>query len=342
MIHPIAVFGASGYAGGEVIRLVDAHPALEISYLGGHSSAGSRLSDVQPHLGGGKRKIGKLDVAAGAEAEIVFLALPHGASAAPAMELLERGVKVIDLGSDFRLWTKERYAEAYGQKHPHPDQLGEWVYGLPELFGKRIAKADRIAAPGCYPTSALLPLSPLIADGLLEPGIVVNSLSGASGAGRGVKDHLMFGAIDEGVRAYSVLTHRHRPEMEQSLEHVAGKPVTVLFTPHLVPMQRGILTTSYAPGSTGVTQKRLTKSLRDFAKRSPFLTVLDDPPQTRWVVGSNRCLMSVHLDERTGMVVIVSAIDNLVKGTSGQGIQCANLMLGLDEAAGLPVDGWMP
>jgi len=342
MSHPIAVFGASGYAGGEVIRLVDAHQELEISYLGGYNSAGSKLGDVHPQLGGGDRKIGKLDPSKAKDAEVAFLALPHGASAEPAMHLIDAGVKVIDLGSDFRLWTGDRYSEAYGGDHPHADQLGKWTYGLPELFRKDIAKSDRVAAPGCYPTSVLLPLAPLIGKGLIEPGVVVDSLSGVSGAGRGVKEHLMYGAIDEGVSAYAVLTHRHRPEMEQLLEHAAGESVTVLFTPHLVPMQRGILTTSYAPGTPGVTQKTLRSAVRAFAKKSPFVELVDEPPQTRWVVGSNRCLISVHLDDRTGMVVTISAIDNLIKGTSGQAVQCANLMLGLDEAMGLPLDGWMP
>lgn len=342
MTHSIAVFGASGYAGGEVIRIVDAHPQLEIGYLGGHTSAGSRLGDVQPHLSGRQRKIGKLDVKAAAGADIVFLALPHGRSAKLAMKLLDAGVKVVDLGSDFRLWTEDRYQEAYGGDHPHPGELGKWAYGLPELFRDEIAASDRVAAPGCYPTSVLLALAPLLADELIEPGIVVDSITGASGAGRGVKEHLMFGAIDAGVSAYSVLTHRHRPEMEQGLAHVAGSEVSVLFTPHLAPMQRGILTTSYAPGTPGVTQKALHGALRRFAKTSPFIDVAKEPPQTRWVVGSNRCVISVHLDDRTGMVVTVSAIDNLIKGTSGQGVQCANLMLGLDEDLGLPLEGWMP
>lgn len=342
MTYPVAVFGASGYAGGEIIRLVDGHPDLEIVYLGGHNSAGSRLAAVQPHLGGGKRKIGELDPKRAKEADLVFLALPHGASAKPAMQLVAAGKKVIDLGSDFRLWTESRYQEAYGDDHPHPDQLGAWVYGLPELFGKEIADADRVAAPGCFPTSVVLALAPLLDGDLVEPGVVVDSLTGVSGAGRSVKEHLMYGAVDEGVRAYGVLTHRHRPEMEQGLEHIAGHPVTVLFTPHLVPMQRGILTTCYVPAKPDVTAKSLTSAMRSFAKKRPFVELVDEPPQTRWVVGSNRCLVSVHLDERTNMVITISAIDNLVKGTSGQGVQCANLMLGLDETAGLPIEGWMP
>lgn len=340
----IAVLGASGYAGGELVRLVDAHPDLELTHLGGHSSEGERLSAVHPHLDGGERVIQSNDPAAVGDVDLVFLALPHGASAEPAMSLLERGVKIVDLGSDFRLTTLERYEEAYGTAHPHPDQLGSWVYGLPELFGDDIADSNRVAAPGCYPTSAILPLAPLIADGLLEPGIIVDSMSGVSGAGRAAKPGLMFGAVDEGVVAYGVLTHRHRPEMEQALAAVAtdGSAPTVLFTPHLVPMQRGILSTCYAPAVPGTTQEDAVASLRAAYGDEPFVDVIDTPPQTRWVVGSNRALLNVNVDPRTNMVVVLSAIDNLLKGAAGQAVQCANLMFGLPETAGLTRTGWMP
>jgi len=343
MGHRVAVFGASGYAGGELVRLIDGHPDLELVYLGGHTAAGSTLGEVQPHLGGGDRPLGPLEPERAAGCDLAFLALPHGASSGPALALLDGGVKVVDLGSDFRLTDPAVYAEAYGSPHPHPDQLGAWAYGLPELFGAAVAGTDRVAAPGCYPTSAILALAPLLAEGLVGgDGIHVDSLSGTSGAGRSLKADLLFGAVDESVAAYGVVSHRHRPEIEQGLTSHAGAAATVVFTPHLVPMQRGLLSTCYAASTPGLTEAAAQECLREAYANAPFVDVVDVPPHTRWVVGSNRCLLHVRLDGRTGTVIVISAIDNLMKGAAGQAVQCANLMLGLDEAAGLPVAGWMP
>lgn len=338
-----AILGASGYAGGELIRLVDGHPTLDVAYLGAHSRAGAPLGEVHPQLDGGTRLLGSLDPAAVPTVDLAFLALPHGASAEPAMALLERGIRVVDLGSDFRLDSLDRYVAAYGPDHPYPEQLGAWVYGLPELFGSQIAATDRTAAPGCYPTSAILAVAPLGAAGLIADGtVVVDSVSGASGAGRAAKASLMFGAVDESVGAYGVLTHRHRPEMEQGIGMVAGSDPTIVFTPHLVPMQRGILSTCYVPVGAEVTVDDLRIAFDRAYADAPFVSVIDTPPQTRWVVGSNRCLLSVHLDERSGTAVVLAAIDNLLKGAAGQAVQCANLMLDLPESAGLPTAGWMP
>ncbi|MDJ0923569.1 MAG: N-acetyl-gamma-glutamyl-phosphate reductase [Acidimicrobiia bacterium] len=343
MKRQIAVLGASGYAGGELIRLVDDHPDMELAYLGAHTKAGATLGAVHPHLRGADRELGPLDPAAVRGVDLAFLALPHGASAEPAMALLARGVKVADLGSDFRLDSVDRYEAAYGAPHPYPAELGKWPYGLPEFFGKHLVGADRAAVPGCYPTSALLALGPLFAEGLLEGGpFVVDSVSGVSGAGRGAKESLMFGAIDEGVAAYGVLTHRHRPEMEQGLAAVGTTEPRVMFTPHLVPMQRGILSTCYAPVAAGVTEMDVSAAFRTWYATTPFVDVVSEPPNTRWIVGTNRALVNPHLDTRTRSVVVVAAIDNLLKGAAGQAVQCANLMLGLDETAGLPTAGWMP
>lgn len=339
----IAIFGASGYAGGELIRLVDAHPDMECVYLGAHTKAGATLGSVHPHLLGGDRKMGPNDPLAVGDVDLAFLALPHGASAQPAMELLGQGAKVADLGSDFRLDSVDRYEAAYDSPHPFPDELGEWPYGLPELFRKDLVGSDRVAVPGCYPTSALLALGPLFAEGLLEGGpFVVDSVSGVSGAGRGAKETLMFGAVDEGVAAYGVLTHRHRPEMEQGLAALGTSEPKIMFTPHLVPMQRGILSTCYAPVAAGVGQEDVVGALHARYSAAPFVDVLSEPPNTRWIVGTNRALVNPYLDERTRSVVVVSAIDNLLKGAAGQAVQCANLMLDLDEPAGLPMAGWMP
>ena len=343
MSIPTAILGASGYAGGELIRLVDEHPSLEVAHLGAHSRAGALLGEVHPQLDGATRTLDSLDPATVPTVDLAFLALPHGASAEPAMALLERGIRVVDLGSDFRLDSIDRYVAAYGPDHQYPEQLGMWAYGLPELFRPQIETADRTAAPGCYPTSAILAVAPIGGAGLLADGtIVVNSVSGATGAGRAAKANLMFGAVDESVGAYGVLTHRHRPEIEQGIGMVAGADPTIVFTPHLVPMQRGILSTCYIPVEPGVTPGILEAAFEAAYGDAPFVSVIDAPPQTRWVVGSNRCLLSVHLDERSATAVVLSAIDNLLKGAAGQAVQCANLMLGFPESAGLPTAGWMP
>lgn len=339
MSFQAAVFGASGYAGGELIKLIDAHDALGLVHLGAHTQEGSLLGEVHPHLAGGERPLGSNDADAAGDIDIAFLALPHGASADLARSLRARGAVVVDLGSDYRLDSPERYQEAYGAPHPYPDELGEWVYGLPELF--ELAGATGIAAPGCYPTAVLLALTPLLEAGLVEAdGVVADCLSGVSGAGRSVRADLTFGAVDEGVRAYAVTTHRHRPEIEMALDSRLGGRHGLVFTPHLVPMQRGILATVTARGSATTGAAR--ECLSDFYAKAPFVDVVDQPPQTRWVVGSNRALVTAFADERTGAVIVQCALDNLVKGAAGQALQAANLALGLPEDGGLPASGWMP
>jgi N-acetyl-gamma-glutamyl-phosphate reductase len=340
VVLSIGIAGASGYGGGELVRLVDGHPDLEVAYLAAHSKAGQRLGTVHPQLSGGERLLEPFDVAAMGELDLVFLALPHGTSAEPAMALLERGARVVDVGSDFRLDSAERYREAYGGDHPYPAELGAWAYGLPELFRETIRGTDRVAVPGCYPTSVALALGPLLAAGAVEPrGLIVNSMSGVSGAGRALRPDLLFGSVAESVRAYGVFTHRHRPEMERALSAVAGVEVELTFTPHLVPIQRGLLSTCHAI-MTGTADPAAV--LAKAYDAEPFVSVGDQPPHTSWVAGSNRAMMFVDTDERTGAVIVVSAIDNLLKGAAGQAVQCANLMLGVDEGTGLPREGWMP
>ena len=342
-MHSVAILGASGYAGGELIRFVDNHPHFEASFLGANRRTGASLGEVHPHLSGGDRLLKSFDLDQVASADLVFMALPHGASGLPAMELSNSDVKIVDLGSDFRLDTPARYAEAYGHDHPYPSELGQWAFGIPELFHDEIASSERVASPGCYPTSAIIPLAPLLGDGLIEPtGIVVDSMSGVSGAGRGASEVLQFGATAESAKAYKVLTHRHRPEMERALEMFTSDQASVLFTPHLVPMHRGILSTIYARATQGASLAGLHASFDAKYEPAPFVRRLAESPETRWVVGSNNLLASIHLDERTSTVVIVSAIDNLVKGAAGQAVQNANLMLGFDETLGLSLEGWMP
>lgn len=331
-----AILGASGYAGGELVRLLDSHPSFDTVFLGAHSKAGATLGDVHPHLPGGDRVLRQLDEVA--DVEIAFLGLPHGASWELGESLAGRGIKVVDLGSDYRMDTADRYAAAYGSPHPLPSRLDDWVYGLPELPGVEIAAASLVASPGCYPTSALLALAPLIGSGAVEPAsIVVDSMSGVTGAGRSLKENLLFGAVDEGVIAYGVANHRHRPEIEMGIEVATGHAVTVQFTPHLVPMQRGLLSTCSAPAVADP-----VPVLQAAYASSPFVEVIDRPPQTRWVVGSNRALVYATVDAHTGRTIVLVAIDNLMKGAAGQAVQAANLMFGLPEQTGLPVAGWLP
>jgi N-acetyl-gamma-glutamyl-phosphate reductase len=336
----VAVLGASGYAGGEVVRFVDEHDGLDLVYLGAHSKAGCVLGEVHPHLTGGDRPLGSHDLDQIPDVDLAFLALPHGASWELGHRLAERGSKVVDLGSDYRLDTNDRYAGAYGMNHPLPEELGRWAYGLPELFD--LEGESRVASPGCYPTAVLLSIVPLIRAGLVEQGtIVADCLSGVSGAGRSLRDDLLFGAVAEGVRAYGVTRHRHRPEIEMAISAATGAEHGVVFTPHLVPMQRGELATVTARARPGTSEADLRNALRSAYDRAPFVDVIDGPPQTRWVVGSNRALVTAFLD-RTGMLIAQGAIDNLVKGAAGQAVQAANVMLGLGETTGLPSAGWMP
>ena len=336
----IGIAGVSGYVGGELVRLVDGHPRLELAYLAAHSRAGQALGSVHPHLAGSDRVLQPFDVEAMSDLDLVFLALPHGKSTLPAISLTERGLRVVDVGSDFRLDTPARYVEAYAADHEDPSELGQWAYGLPELFRDSIDRASKVAVPGCYPTSVAIALGPLLAAGAIEPtGLVVSSLSGVSGAGRALLPELLFGALAESVKAYNVFTHRHRPEMERALEALCGVAVELTFTPHLVPIQRGLVSTCYGT-MTGTVDPLAV--IAEAYSGEPFVSVLDNPPHTNWVAGSNRCMLSVHTDERTGSVIVVAALDNLLKGASGQALQCANLMLGFNETDGLPIEGWMP
>lgn len=338
-----AVLGASGYAGGELVRLLDAHPGFDLVHLGAHSNEGSRLADVHPHLDGGERVLGGNDASAlPSDIEIVFLALPHGASWKIGEELSTAGLSVVDLGSDYRLDTDDRYRAAYGEPHPLPDRLGEWHYGLPELFD--LSGSTRVASPGCYPTAVLLAITPFVGAGAVDIStpIVADCMSGVSGAGRGLKDNLLFGSVAEGVQAYSVTRHRHRPEIEMAITQATGLEPSVVFTPHLVPMQRGELATVTARLSTELSNAEATEILDQYYAGRAFVTVIDRPPQTRWAVSSNRAFLAAFVDRAAGVVIAQAAIDNLVKGAAGQAIQAANIMAGLPEQTGLPVSGWMP
>jgi N-acetyl-gamma-glutamyl-phosphate reductase len=337
-----AVAGASGYAGGELLRLLLAHPEVEIGALTGHSNAGQRLGGLQPHLlplAGRVLEPTTPEVLAGHE--VVFLALPHGQSAAVA-EQLGPDVLVIDMGADFRLKDAGDWERFYGSPH-----AGTWPYGLPELPGARAALegSKRVAVPGCYPTAVSLALFPAYAAALAEPEAVIVAASGTSGAGKAVKPHLLGSEVMGSMSPYGVGgLHRHTPEMMQNLGAVAGEPVTVSFTPTLAPMPRGILATCTARAKPGVTGESVRAAYEKAFADEPFVHLLPEGqwPATASVYGSNAVQVQVAYDAAAGRVIAISAIDNLAKGTAGGAVQSMNLALGLDETTGLTTIGVAP
>ena len=332
--------GASGYAGTELLRICAAHPDLEVTAASAQRRAGERVGAHTPSLAAAYPTLAY----AGAELpdgpdglDVVFVALPHGESQRLVPELMGRTQLVVDLGADFRLRGAGVYEEWYGQAHGAPSLLGEAVYGLPELFRDRLAGARLVAVPGCYPTAAALALAPFVSAGLLAPEpVVVDAASGVSGAGRAPASGLHFADVEGDFRAYGLLRHRHTPEMEQ----VLGVPV--LFTPHLAPMARGILATCYARPTPGLTTEDAMAVLHDAYDHEAFVVVTPEPPSTKATAGSNVVHVSARADARTGWLVALCALDNLVKGAAGQAVQCANVALGLPESRGLPVAGLYP
>jgi N-acetyl-gamma-glutamyl-phosphate reductase len=336
------VIGASGYTGAELLRLLAGHPEIEVAVVTAHSHAGQRVGEHTPSLAAAYPGLAyeTSDPAHLDGLDVVFCALPHGESQKVVPDLRSRVGVIVDLAADFRLHDPALYPTWYGEAHECPELLAAAVYGLPELFRSGLQGATLVAAAGCYPTSAGLALAPLVRAGLVTPsGIIVDAASGVSGAGRGLKDALHFGAVDEDFTAYGLLTHRHTPEMEQILG------AQVLFTPHLAPMVRGILATCYATPTDGpgtLSTDAVLGVLHDAYDAEPFVVVTDAPPSTKATTGSNVAHVTARVDERTGWVVALCALDNLVKGASGQAIQCANAVLGLAETTGLPLGGMYP
>lgn len=331
-----AILGASGYVGGELLRLLALHPELEPVALFGDSRAGQKLGDVHPHLAAAyaDAQIERFEDSALDGIELVFAALPHGHSQKLAAMILDKRIPFVDLGADFRLGDAATYERWYGHAHQAPELLGSFVYGIPELNREAIKRAKAVAAAGCYATAAILALKPLVDAGLIAPeSVIVDAASGVSGAGRELKESTAFNTVDGSFSAYGLLSHRHTAEMEMTL----GPPV--LFTPHLAPMSRGILATCYG-AATGPGDP--LEAIRAAYAEEPFVHVTDLPPATKWVSGSNGAQVTARRDERTGRILAIAAIDNLGKGAAGQMIQCANLMLGLDEAAGLTACGVYP
>jgi N-acetyl-gamma-glutamyl-phosphate reductase len=328
----VGILNVTGYAGAELARLLAAHPAVEIASVTGRSAAGQKLGQVFPHFAA-------LDLTVQAElgeVDFVFSALPHHDSAAQILPLLDKGLPVVDISADFRLKDPALYDEWYGFRHLAPQLLSRAIYGLPELHRAQISTATLVANPGCYPTAAILALAPALSAGIVGGNIIVDAKSGLSGAGRSLKLTSHYCEANEGVSAYAIATHRHQPEIFQELKGLDASLGSLTFTPHLVPMTRGILATCYAPLQAGVSAEAVRKLYADFYRAEPFVRVTAEPPHTRHVAGSNMCFVHAAVDARSGLLIAVGVIDNLIKGAAGQAVQNMNLMLGLPETAGLP------
>ncbi len=334
----VGIINVTGYAGVELARLLYQHPEVELTSVTGRSAAGKRLGEVFPHLA-------SIDLTIEAElgeVNLAFSAMPHQASAKEVIPLLNHGIKVVDISADFRLKDATEYKQWYGFTHPAPELLKQAVYGLTELYRSQVASAQLVANPGCYPTGAILALAPAVKAGLIEPDIIIDSKSGVSGAGRTLSQQTHFAEANEDATAYALDGHRHLPEIIQELKLLYPQgSLSITFVPHIIPMTRGILTTSYArlaSGKVSVDKKgreELFQLYYDFYKDEPFVKVVEFPPHTKHTWGNNLCLIHPTIDTRTGRLVVISSIDNLVKGAAGQAIQNMNLMLGLPETTGL-------
>jgi len=333
----VGIINVTGYTGVELARLLYQHPEVELASVTGRSAAGQKLNKIFPHLA-------SLDLTIEAklgEVDFVFSAMPHKESAKEVMPLLSRGTKVVDISADFRLKDAAEYPRWYGFTHPAPQLLQQAVYGLTELYRTQVASAQLVANPGCYPTGAILALAPAVKEGLIEPDIIFDSKSGISGAGRTASLQTHFPEANEDASAYALDGHRHLPEITQELKLLGSKSPSVTFVPHLLPMTRGILTTAYAPllpgkisaGKKG--EQELGNIYLDFYKGEPFVRIVESPPHTKHTWGNNFCLIHPAIDHRTGKLIVISCLDNLVKGAAGQAIQNMNLMLGLPETTGL-------
>jgi len=333
----VGIINVTGYIGMDLARLLYGHPEVDLISVTGRSAAGQRLGDIVPHLADINLEITtELDLV-----DLVFSALPHGENIETVVSLLEKDVRVVDISADFRLKDAAEYQKWYKQKHSAPDYLNRAVYGLTELNRDKIKNARLVANPGCYPTGAILALAPALKQSLVNPDIIFDSKSGASGAGRTLTLHTHYAELNENIAAYALEGHRHLPEIVQELTVISGKPTLyVTFVPHLVPMTRGILTTCYSSLIDGVLagkkpQSEIMDIYKEFYAKEPFVRVVNTPPRTKQTWGSNICLIYPSIDIRTNRLIVISCIDNLVKGGAGQAIQNMNLMLGFPEKAGL-------
>ncbi len=338
----VGIIGASGYGGIQLVRLLLEHPHVELAYLGGHSSAGKAYSEIYPHLSNiVNLKIEPIDLDAIAErCQVVFLGLPNGLACDMAPVLMAKGCKVLDLSADYRFKDLDTYTTWYKKERSDQETAAQAVYGLPELYRENIKTAQLIGCPGCYPTASLMALSPLLKQGLIVPETaIIDAKSGTSGGGREGKISMLLAEAEGSLGAYGVAKHRHTPEIEQIGSDLAGSEIRVQFTPHLIPMVRGILSTVYATlRDPGLVRDDLLTIYSAFYRSSPFIKILPSGvyPQTKWAWGTNLCYIGIETDPRTDHVIVMSAIDNLVKGQAGQAVQCMNLMMGWEEALGLP------
>ncbi len=345
---PIGIIGASGYGGVQLVRLLLEHPGVEIVYLGGESSAGKQYGAIYPHLAHcTELNVESIDLdAIAARCEAVFLGLPNGLACDLAPILLKKGCKVLDLSADYRFENLDTYTAWYKKERFDQETSTQAVYGLPELYREQITQSQIIGCPGCYPTASLLALAPLLKQGLVDPStVIIDAKSGTSGGGRQAKTNLLLAEADNSLAAYGVGSHRHTPEIEQICSSLARQEVTVQFTPHLIPMVRGILATVYATlRDPGLVRDDLITIYSAFYRSSPFIKILSNGiyPQTKWACGTNLAYIGIEVDSRTGRVIVMSAIDNLIKGQAGQAVQCLNLMMGWDEALGLPQLSFYP
>jgi N-acetyl-gamma-glutamyl-phosphate reductase len=331
-----AIIGATGYTALELIKILLRHPEVEITALTSRSEGNPHVASVHPQLGGRldleMADLGPAEVAA--RADVAFSCLPHGVTASLVPKMLDAGLRVVDLSADYRLNSPQVYAEWYGQKHGDPDRLGKVVYGLPELFRDQIRNAPLVANPGCYPTSAILPLAPLLKHGLVAArDIIIDAKSGVSGAGRTPKLTTHFPECNESISAYNVGRHRHTPEIEQVLSIAGGRAVEVIFTPHLVPMDRGILSTTYTQPLAELTEEQVLDTLREFYASEPFVRVVNHLPGTKDTADTNFCDITARIVR--GRLITISCLDNLIKGASGAAVQNFNLMYGFSETTAL-------
>lgn len=341
------IIGATGYAGGELVRLLLAHKMAEIKWLGSRSYIDKKYSEVYQNM------FQIIDAACmddnmeelANQVDVIFTATPQGLCASLVNDTILSKVKIIDLSADFRIKDVETYEAWYGITHPSAHLIEEAVYGLCEVNRETIKKARLLANPGCYPTCSILSIRPLLLEGMIDPAtIIIDAKSGTSGAGRGAKVNNLYCEVNENIKAYSVATHRHTPEIEEQLGYAAGKPVTINFTPHLVPMNRGILVTAYASLVKDVTYEDVKAVYNRYYENEKFIRVLEKDicPETKWVEGSNYVDINFKIDKRTNRVIMMGAMDNLVKGAAGQAVQNMNLMFGIKESEGLDLVPMFP
>ena len=329
----VGIVNVTGYAGAELARILHQHPKIQVVSVTGRSTAGRRLGEVYPHLEAVNLTITEEVTES---VDIIFSALPHAASAEKLGPYLKAGVKAIDISADYRLDDVSEYEEWYGIEHPYPEYIKNAVYGLPELHRSEIHDATLVANPGCYPTASILALAPAVQENLIETNVIVDAKSGVSGAGRKAEIQYLYNEVNESLRAYSLSGHRHLPEITQELCKLrTSKSTTVTFVPHLVPMTRGILATCYATTNVDIDENDLQTLYKEYYTDHAFVKVVDNPPSTKQSLGSNNCLIYPTLDRRTNRLIVISCIDNLIKGAAGQAVQNMNLMLGYSENTGL-------